>query len=122
MAPPHLHLQLGGHILRGKFAALATNDELEGEVEQEIAELIANGGDAAFGQRLIQLEHLLDQVRPKCFASLCPIPGTPPPQITDHCHGTTKRRIVLHLRFLRNIIPPAFHELLLRDHAFLGGC
>ena len=42
VAPAHLPLQAGGHLVGGELAALLGDHQLEGQVEEEIAQLLAD--------------------------------------------------------------------------------
>jgi hypothetical protein len=91
MAPAHFGFQLSRYLLRGELPPLFSDHQLEGEMEQEITQFSPDRPRVSFGQRVIQLEHLLHQVRPKCLAGLCPIPGAPVPEIPHGCQSTSKR-------------------------------
>jgi hypothetical protein len=87
----HLALQMVGHLLGSELLPLFRDHHLEGQVKQEIAHLAADGGGLALTERVVQLEGLLDQVGPQRFPGLRPVPGTPPAEVTDHRHRTSKR-------------------------------
>jgi hypothetical protein len=63
MPAPHLGLERVSHLIRREFASLFCNHQLEGKMEQEIAQLIANGVDISFCQGMVQLQDLFDQIR-----------------------------------------------------------
>ena len=53
-------------------------------MQQEIAELVADGGGFALAQRMIELEHFLDQVRAQRLPGLRPVPRTALPEVAHH--------------------------------------
>jgi hypothetical protein len=91
MASAHLPLEPRRDVLGRELTALVGDDELEGEVEQEIAQLVPNASGIPFAQRMVQLERLLDQVRPERLSRLGPVPGTPGPEIAHHRLSASKR-------------------------------
>ena len=91
MAPAHLGLESGRDVVSGELAQLFRDDQLEGEVQETIAQLIPDRAGLAFAQRVIELEDLLDQIRPERLAGLRAIPGAPRPQVAHHRHRTSKR-------------------------------
>jgi alanine racemase len=96
MTAPHLGFQLVGHLPGGELPSLLTDDELERQVEQQIAQLSPDLGDIAFPQCVVQLERLFHQVRPQRVSGLRPVPRASLPQVPHRRHGTSERRIVLH--------------------------
>ena len=96
VAALHLGFQLVGHLVGGELPTLLCDDQLEREVEQEVAHLSSDLRDLAFTQCVVELERLLDQIRPQRFTGLRPVPGTSFPEVPHRRHGASKRRIVLH--------------------------
>src|SRR2546422_8759414 len=74
MAPPHLLLKRPRHGLRVQLVPLLSDHDLEREVEQQIAQLVAQLGRLAAAQGLIELERFLDQIRAKGVAGLGMVP------------------------------------------------
>src|SRR5437867_5205994 len=74
MAPPHLLLERPGHGLRVELLPLLSDHDLEREVEQQIAQLVAQLGRLAAAQGLIELEHFLDQIGAQRVAALGMVP------------------------------------------------
>ena len=91
MTPAHLALESVGHVVRRELAALLGDDELQGQMEQQVAELVPDGVALALAQRVVELEHLLDQVRPERLAGLRPVPGAPGPEVAHHRQRASKR-------------------------------
>jgi hypothetical protein len=91
MTPPHLGFELLRHLPAGELPALLPNDELEGQVEQQITQLSLDLPDLAFPQGVVKLERLFHQVGPQRLPGLRPVPGTPFPKVPHHRHGTSQR-------------------------------
>jgi len=91
MAPAHLPLEALGDVVRRELAELLGDHQLERQVEQQIAQLVPDGVALALAQRLVELEHLLDQVRTERFAGLRLVPGAPCPEVAHHRQGASKR-------------------------------
>ena len=91
MPAPHLRLEVVRHVVRGELAPLLGDHELEREVQQQVAQLLANRARVGLAQRVVELQHLLDQVGPQRFAGLRPVPGTPGAEVPHHRHRTSKR-------------------------------
>src|SRR5207247_9472320 len=91
VAPPHLVLQPRGHLVGGELAELFGDDELEGEMQHQVAQLVTNRARFALAQRMIELERLLDQVRTKGLAGLGAVPWAPCPELAHHGQSTSKR-------------------------------
>jgi hypothetical protein len=87
----HLFLEVVGDLIGGELAVLVCKDELPGQVEQQIRDLVPDRAAIVVAQGLVQLEDLLDQVRPQGFPGLNPIPGAPPAKVPDHRDSTSKR-------------------------------
>src|SRR3989441_10386611 len=83
MSPPHLLFEGARHGLRVEFAPFRSDHDLEREVQQEIAQLIAQLGGLAVLERLIELERFFDQVGAQRLARLGVVPGTTRAQIAD---------------------------------------
>ena len=105
MPASHLRLELVGHLVGGELAQLLGQDQLQGQVEQQVAQLVPDRTRVAVAERLVQLEHLLDQVGAQGLPGLGPVPGAPLAQVPHHRHRASKRRIVLHLSSVHGIIP-----------------
>ena len=91
MAPAHLALELLRHVVRGELAALLGDHELERQVEQQVAHLAPDGVRLALAQRVIQLQHLLDEIGPQRLPGLRPVPGTPTAELAHHRERASKR-------------------------------
>ena len=91
MAAPHLALQLVGHVVGGELAPLLRDHELKGEVEQEVAQLARGWPRLPLAQRVVQLQHLLDQVGTERLAGLGPVPGAPRAEVAHHRQRASKR-------------------------------
>ncbi len=91
VAPAHLVLQLAGYVVAGELAQLFGDDELKGQVKQQVADFSADLTGLSFAERVVQLQHLLDQVGPQRLAGLRPIPGAPISKFPHHRHRTSKR-------------------------------
>ncbi len=97
MPPLHLPLHRIGHVVRAEFPTVLRQHELPGEVQQEIAQLVANALGVVVAQRMVQLQDLLDQVGTERLAGLHPVPGAPRPEVPNQGDRSPKRRLVLHL-------------------------
>ena len=84
-------LELAGDLVAGELAQLLGDDELKGQMKQQIADLSADLVGLSFAQRVVQLQHFLDQVGTKRLPGLRPIPGAPIPQVAHHRHRASKR-------------------------------
>jgi hypothetical protein len=91
VAPPHLGFELPGYLVAGKLAKLLGDDELKGQVKQQVANFSADRIGLSFAQCVVQLQYFLDQIRAKRFPGLCSIPGAPAPQLANHRHRASKR-------------------------------
>ncbi len=91
MAAAHLRLEARRPRRPAELAALLRDDELKGQVQQQVAQLVADGAGLAFAQRVVELEHLLDQVGPQRLAGLRPVPGAAGPEVAHHRQGASKR-------------------------------
>ena len=91
MPAPHLRDQVVRHLGGGELAQFLRQDELPGQVEQEIPHLIPEEGRVAGAERLVDFEDFLDQVGAQRLPGLGPVPGAPDTQVPDHLHGTSKR-------------------------------
>ena len=96
---PSLHLPLHrlGYVLRGELAVLLGQNQLPGEVKQEVAQLVANESGVAFTERVVELQHLLHEVRAERLPGLLSVPRAAHAQIAHHDERSSKRRLVLHL-------------------------
>jgi hypothetical protein len=107
MTPAHLRFELLDHARRSELLTLLAEHKLEGEMQQQIAELSADLVDVALAQCLVQLEGFLYEIGSKCFPGLGPVPGASLSEVPNHFHRAFENRIVLHRTSPTNIIPPA---------------
>ena len=91
MAAAHLALQLVRYLVRGELVPLLRDHELKGEVEQEVAHFALDGLGLSLTQRMVQLQHFLDQVGAECLPGLRPVPGTPSAEVAHHRESASKR-------------------------------
>ena len=70
---------------------LLGQDQLPGQVKQQIRHLFADGGRITLRDGMVQLEHLLEQVRTDGLAGLDPVPGAALAEIPDHRQSASKR-------------------------------
>src|SRR5205809_1859837 len=87
MPPPHLLFQRACDRLGVQRLALFADDDLEREVEQQVAELVAQGCSSVVLQGLIELEHFLDQVGAECLRRLRAVPGAAGSQVAHQREG-----------------------------------
>jgi len=64
VTPLHLLLEVVGDLIRGEFVVLVCENQLPGQMEQQVGDFIPDRSGIVFAQSLVQLEDLLDQVRP----------------------------------------------------------
>ena len=64
-----------GHVVGDELAALLGDHQLKGQVQQQVAQLVPDRVGVALAQRVVQLQHLLDQVGAQRLAGLRPVPG-----------------------------------------------
>src|SRR5437879_8043120 len=83
MPPPHFRFEGARHGLRVEFAPFLSDYDLEREVQQQIAQLVAQLGGLAVLEGLIELQRFFDQVRAQRLARLGMVPGTTRAQIAD---------------------------------------
>ena len=76
MPPSHLGDQRFEEIGHGEFAALAGDLRVEDNLEQEVAELLADVRRVAGVEGVKDLVGLLDEERAEGFAGLLSVPGT----------------------------------------------
>ena len=91
MAPPHLLFQRLGDDLGVELRPLFADYDLEREMQQDVAQLIAHGIGIVGLDRLVQLEGFLDEVGTKRLRGLCAIPGTALPQFAHEYQSASKR-------------------------------
>jgi hypothetical protein len=91
MPPPHLALELGGHLRGGELLPLFRDHQLESEVQQQVAQLTADGIARALTKRMVELQHFFDQVRAQGLPGLHPVPGTTGAKVAHHRDRTSKR-------------------------------
>jgi hypothetical protein len=87
----HLRLELVSYVGGGEISQFFRNDELKGQMQQEVAQLSADLSDLSFAQRVVQLQDLFHQVRAQGLAGLGSVPGTPIPEVAHGCHSASKR-------------------------------
>lgn len=105
---PHLVLHRTHHVLGPKEASLLAQHDLEGEVQQEISQLVSNTLWVALAQSVVQLEGFFYEIGPERLRGLRSIPRASPPEIAHQEDRTSKRRwfLHLHLRAGYNTRPP----------------
>jgi hypothetical protein len=91
MSSPHLRLERARHGFRVEQGAFFGDHDLEREVEQEIAELVAQLDGVVAADRLIELEDFFYEVRAQRRRGLRAIPRAPLAQVADECEGAPKR-------------------------------
>jgi hypothetical protein len=91
MPPPHLLLEPARDRLGPELAPLFRDDDLEGDVEQQVAELLAHRAGVVVADGLVELERLFDEVRAQRLRGLRGVPRTPRPEVAHEYHGTSKR-------------------------------
>ena len=96
MAALHLAHDAIGDVVRRGLAPLLRDDELPGQVEQEVAEFLADRVGIFLAQRVVELEHFLDQVGTQRLPRLRAIPGAPHPQVLHEVEHPLQRWPVLH--------------------------
>ncbi len=90
MAPPHLLLDRVREILGAEATGLFCQDDLEGDVQQQVAEFGPNRVRIV-GDRVVQLESLFDEIRPQALGGLGGVPGTPFAQFPHEFDNASKR-------------------------------
>ena len=96
MAPPHLLLERARHRLRIEFAALFPDHELERQVQQQVAELVAQPGGVTLLERVIELERFFHQVRAQRRAGLRAVPGAARAQVAHQREGAGEGGVTRH--------------------------
>ncbi len=96
MPPPHLLLEPARDRLRVELPALLADHDLEREVEQQVAELVAQRGGVAVRERLIELEDLFDEIRTQRLGSLGAVPGTAGSEIAHERESAGESGIGVH--------------------------
>jgi hypothetical protein len=91
MPPAHFPLELVRDLPGGELVPLFGDHQLERQVKQKVAQFASDLGGLAVAEGVVQLERLLDQVRPQRFSGLGPVPGAPPAEVTDHRQSASKR-------------------------------
>src|SRR6185503_7851181 len=76
MAPRHLLGDAARDVANREFAALREDPGEKDDLEQEIAELLAQGRGLAVVDRVDDLMRLLEQVAAQVLGCLLPVPGT----------------------------------------------
>ena len=93
MAALHLAHDAIGDVVGSELAALLGDHELPGEVEQEVAELLADGVGILLAERVVELEHFLDQVGPQRLPGLRAVPGAAHAQVPHEVEHASKREL-----------------------------
>ena len=80
---PRLHLrhQRAGDVLHRERAALLGHHRVEEDLEEEIAQLVAQRRIVALTDRVVDFVRLLDQIRAERAVRLHPVPFAACPQI-----------------------------------------
>ena len=92
VAPLHLGAPgLSATSRRGELSQLLGEDQLPGQVQEEIPHLVPQLGRISGADGLVHLEHFLDQVGAQGVPGLGPVPGAPDAEVPDHLHGASKR-------------------------------
>ena len=91
MPPAHLGNQIVRNFVRRELASLLGQDELPGEVKHEIAQLLADRRRVAFGEGVVELEHLFHQVGAQRLTGLYAIPRAPDAEVAHHRRRASKR-------------------------------
>ncbi|MEZ4456005.1 MAG: hypothetical protein R2882_05545 [Gemmatimonadales bacterium] len=55
VAALHLRLEIGGHVVGGELAVFFAEDQLPGEMKQEVAYLLTDGCRIAGADRMVEL-------------------------------------------------------------------
>jgi len=90
MPPPHFLFQRARDRLRVELAPLFPDDDLKREVQQQVAQLVAQCVGIVPAQRLVELECLFNEVRAERGASLRAVPGTAGAQVADQREGASQ--------------------------------
>src|SRR6266568_2969418 len=90
MAPPHLLLERPRHGLRVELVPLLSDHDLERELEQQIAQLVAQLDGVAAAQGLIELERFLDQIGAQRVAALGMVPRAAGSQVAHQRERATE--------------------------------
>src|SRR6266702_4762574 len=90
MAPPHLLLERPRHGLRVELVPLLSDHDLEREVEQQIAQLVAQLDGVAAAQGLIELERFLGQIGAQRVAALGMVPRAAGSQVAHQRERATE--------------------------------
>src|SRR5919108_2351301 len=96
MPAPHLCFERARHRLRVEFAALLPDHDLEGEVQQQVAQLVAQPGGIALREGLIELEGFFDQVGAQRRARLRAVPGAARAQVAHQREGAGESGVTGH--------------------------
>src|SRR2546422_9927608 len=94
MPPPHLLFQCARHRRSVELATFLPDHDLKREVQQQVAQLVAQLGGLAVRERLIELQRFFDQVGAQRLARLGVVPGTTRAEIADEREGAGKGNIV----------------------------
>src|SRR5919108_2659231 len=101
MPAPHFCFERARHRLRVEFAALLPDHDLKGEVEQQVAQLVAQPGGIASREGLIELEGFFYQVGAQRRARLRAVPGAARAQVAHQREGAGESGVTGH-RVLRS--------------------
>ena len=91
MPPPHLALDVTRHVLRAEGTRFLRQHDLKRDVEQYVAHLAEERGPVARADRVVQLHHLFDEVRPEGGGRLRGIPRAAGPQVSHEFDDASKR-------------------------------
>ena len=93
MRVPSLHLGFDRlrYVFRSERSRLLTEHDLEGDVQQQIAEFGLDLIGIVSGECLVQLQRLLDEVGAQGGAGLHAIPRAPFSEISDELDDAPKR-------------------------------
>ena len=94
MPPPHFRFEGARHGLRVEFAPFLSDHDLERQVQQQIAQLVAQLRGLAVLECLIELQRFFDQIRAQRLARLGVVPGAARPQVAHQCERAGEGSVV----------------------------
>jgi hypothetical protein len=94
--PLHLADDAVGRLVGSRLALLLGDHELPREVQQEVAEFLADHVGIILAQRVVEFEDLLDEVGAQRLAGLHPVPRAPDPQVLHEGDHSAEGRGVGH--------------------------
>jgi len=89
--PPHLRFVRVRHSFGVELGALFGDHDLECEVQQKVAELVAHFDGIVAPERLIELEHFFDEIRAQRRRGLRAVPRAPLAQVAHDRESAPKR-------------------------------